>query len=46
MTIAGDLGHKATKQTNSVDPDEMAYYVAFHLGVQCLYKYLSRGQLR
>ena len=31
--------------TNSVDPDEMLYYVAFHLGLHCLQKYLLRGFL-
>ena len=29
--------------TNSVDPDEMPHYVAFHLGLHCLQKYLFRG---
>ena len=24
---------------NSADPDEMPYYVAFHLGLHCLSKY-------
>ena len=34
MTIAVDLGHKATKQTtDSVDPDGMQHYAAFHLGL-------------
>ena len=28
---------------NSADPDEMAHYVAFHLGLQCLPKYPFRG---
>ena len=27
---------------NSVDPDEMPHYVAFHLGLRCLPKYLFR----
>ena len=26
--------------TNSVDPDEMSYYTAFHLGLHCLQKYV------
>ena len=26
--------------TNSVDPDEMQHYAAFHLGLHCLHKYL------
>ena len=77
MTIAVDLGQKATKQTNnkleivhctyigvsgynlkkncillsedlftfinSVDPDEMQHYAAFHLGLHCLQKYSLRG---
>ena len=31
--------------TNSVDPDEMQHYAAFHLGLHCLQKYsLSRIQ--
>ena len=25
--------------TNSVDPDEMQHYAAFHLGLHCLQKY-------
>ena len=25
--------------TNSVDPDEMQHYAAFHLGLYCLQKY-------
>ena len=29
--------------TNSVDPDEMQHYAAFHLGLYCLQKYLLRG---
>ena len=29
--------------TNSVDPDEMQQYAAFHLGLHCLQKYLYRG---
>ena len=29
--------------TNSVDPDEMPHYGAFHLGLNCLYKYLLKG---
>ena len=28
---------------NSVDPDEMSHYAAFHLGFQCLLKYPFRG---
>ena len=28
---------------NSVDPDEMPHYVAFHLGLQCSSKYPFRG---
>ena len=31
--------------TNSVDPDEMQHYAAFHLGIHCLQKYLFRGFL-
>ena len=27
---------------NGVDPDEMPHYVAFHLGLHCLSKYLFR----
>ena len=27
--------------TNSVDPDEMQHYAAFHLGLHCSRKYLS-----
>ena len=27
---------------NSADPDEMPHYVAFHLGLHCLPKYLFR----
>ena len=29
--------------TNSVAPDEMQHYAAFHLGLHCLQKYLFRG---
>ena len=29
--------------TNSVDPDEMQHYAAFHLGLHCLQKSLFRG---
>ena len=29
--------------TNSVDPDEMPHYAAFHLGLHCLPEYPSRG---
>ena len=29
--------------TNSVDPDEMQHYAAFHLGLYCLQKYSFRG---
>ena len=29
--------------TNSVDPDEMQHYAAFHLGLHCLQKYSFRG---
>ena len=29
--------------TNSVDPDEMQHYAAFHLGLHCLTKYPFRG---
>ena len=50
MTIAVDLGRKATKQTkllsedaNSVDTDEMQHYAAFHLGLRCLQMYSFRG---
>ena len=32
--------------TNSVDPDEMQHYAAFHLGLHCLQKYLFRGLLK
>ena len=28
---------------NSEDPDEMPHYVAFHLGLHCLPKYLFTG---
>ena len=28
---------------NSADPDEMPHYVAFHLGLHCLPKYLLAG---
>ena len=28
---------------NSVDPDEMQHYVAFHQGLHCLQKYSFRG---
>ena len=28
---------------NSVDPDEMQHYAAFHLGFHCLQKYSFRG---
>ena len=28
--------------TNSVDPDEMQHYAAFHMGLHCLQKYLFR----
>ena len=28
---------------NSVDPDEMPHYAAFHLGLHCLSKYPIRG---
>ena len=28
---------------NSVDPDEMQHYAAFHLGHHCLHKYPFRG---
>ena len=31
--------------TNSVDPDEMQHYAAFHLGVHCLHKCPFRGFL-
>ena len=31
--------------TNSVDPDEMQHYAAFHLGLHCLQKYSFRGFL-
>ena len=27
--------------TNTVDPDEMQHYAAFHLGLHCLQKYLN-----
>ena len=29
--------------TNSVDPDQMQHYAAFHLGLHCLQKYSFRG---
>ena len=29
--------------TNSVDPDEMQHFAAFHLGLPCLQKYSFRG---
>ena len=29
--------------TNLVDPDEMQYNAAFHLGLHCLQKYSFRG---
>ena len=29
--------------TNSIDPDEMQLYAAFHLSLHCLQKYLFRG---
>ena len=29
--------------TNSVDPDEMQHYAAFHLGLHCLKNYSFRG---
>ena len=29
--------------TNSVDPDEMKHYAAFHLGLHCLQMYSFRG---
>ena len=29
--------------TNSVDPDEMQHYAAFHLGLHCLQRYSFRG---
>ena len=29
--------------TNSADPDEMQHSAAFHLGLQCLQKYLFKG---
>ena len=29
--------------TNSIDPDEMQHYAAFHLGLHCLQKYSFRG---
>ena len=31
--------------TNSVDPDEMQHYAAFHLSLHCLQKYSFRGFL-
>ena len=33
------------QHANSVDPDEMQQYAAFHLGLHCLQKYLFRGFL-
>ena len=29
--------------TNSVDPDEMQHFAAFHLGLHCLQKYPFKG---
>ena len=29
--------------TNSVDPDEMQHYAAFHPGLHCLQKFSLRG---
>ena len=29
--------------TDSVDPDDMQHYAAFHLGLHCLKKYSLRG---
>ena len=29
--------------TNSVDPDKMPHFAAFHLGLHCLSKYLFSG---
>ena len=29
--------------SNSVDPDEMQHFTAFHLGLHCLQKYSFRG---
>ena len=29
--------------TNSVDPDEMQHYAAFHLTLHCLQKYSFKG---
>ena len=29
--------------TNSVDPDEMQHFAAFHLGLHCVQKYSFRG---
>ena len=29
--------------TNSVEPDELQHYAAFHLGLHCLQKYSFRG---
>ena len=31
---------------NSADPDEMAHYVAFHMGLHCLPKYLYTGKVK
>ena len=49
-TYLGMLGYKLKKIlysfvtfTNSVDPDEMQHYAAFHLGLYCLQKYSFRG---
>ena len=38
-------GHSLFTLTNSVDPDEMPHYVAFHLGLHCLQKYLFGDSL-
>ena len=49
-TYLGMLGYKLktilysfVTFTNSVDPDEMQHYAAFHLGLHCLQKYSFRG---
>ena len=37
------LSEDSLSFTNSVDPDEMQHYAAFHLDLHCLQKYLFRG---
>ena len=40
---APSTAHSSFTFTNSVDPDEMQQYAAFHLGLHCLQKYSFRG---